>query len=283
MEIIVKKAVVRQGMTKEAVEAGFWCVLSQGLEGASAASLSATKPRRSGQGGESEILDDDVRWEILAHLGLIPRPPKEKSGASNKKPGAPDEMSGSTNAKDAAPAGDQSDPKVSLKNTIRALSPVEQEKVRAVEALLATGQRLRFLTSGQAKTTQSMGRYEKIRRLLPDAVRSAGGPGQIAWPPGAQTVAARFGDGSWAKAMQNLGVSAAPGGKRRGVSTFSEQDFHRAISAFLKSCEEPSASASYEAYVKWAKTERSQGNSVPAAQTVRQHYRSWSAALAAVR
>ncbi len=127
----------------------------------------------------------------------------------------------------------------------------------------------------------SLGRYEKERRRLASSNSRPHRPGSAAWPPGAQTIAARLGAGSWATAMRNLGVEAEGQGRPRGSGKLQEEDFFRALSDFLAVEEVAGKRATYACYSEWARTCGSDRR-VPSGSTVRQRFGTWSAALAAL-
>ena len=152
-----------------------------------------------------------------------------------------------------------------------------------LDALLAGAVRLRSEVRDGRNLAISLGRYEKARGGLAATNRVPSRPGQAAWPPGAQTVAARFGGGSWADALRALGISAEPGGRARGSGSLADHDFKAALDAFFRDCGEGGGPTTYSAYCAWVQEETDNGRRRPSGSAVRQRYSSWSGALAANR
>ena len=152
-----------------------------------------------------------------------------------------------------------------------------------LDTLLDGAVRLRNEVRDGRHLAISLGRYEKVRSGLAAANQVASRPGQAAWPPGAQTVAARLGGGAWAEALRALGVSAETGGRARGSGSLANQDFKAALDAFLQDCHGGGGPTTYSAYCAWVREERANGRHRPSGSAVRQRYSSWSGALAANR
>ncbi len=105
--------------------------------------------------------------------------------------------------------------------------------------------------------------------------------GQAAWPPGNQTVAARFGGGSWAEALGHFGVAPSGSGRTRGRNTLPDEDFTSALRAFRSHCEDTGTTLTHAGYGRWVKEERAAGRPRPAAATMRQRFGTWAGALTA--
>ena len=150
-----------------------------------------------------------------------------------------------------------------------------------LDTLLDGAVRLRNEVRDGRHLAISLGRYEKVRSGLAAANQVASRPGQAAWPPGAQTVAARLGGGAWAEALRALGVSAETGGRARGSGSLANHDFKAALAAFFHDCGEGGGPTTYSAYCAWVQEERANGRHRPSGSAVRQRYASWSGALAA--
>lgn len=106
--------------------------------------------------------------------------------------------------------------------------------------------------------------------------------GAAQWPVGSRTVSTRLGGGSWSEALTRLGmaapVSVRPGGNRR----FDEDDYLSALQDFQDACVHAGTTPSFVAYGTWCAEQRSEGHRRPAGATLRQHFGSWSQALARV-
>lgn len=121
--------------------------------------------------------------------------------------------------------------------------------------------------------------YERSRAEIAGLNTLESKPGSAAWPPGAQTVMARFGGGAWSAALAELGLPGAGQGRALGSGRLKQVDFEDAIGAFVKDCAAKGISATYAEYGRWVKGEQEAGRPRPSGSTVRQRYRSWSAAL----
>lgn len=149
-----------------------------------------------------------------------------------------------------------------------------------LESLLAGAVRARTLVAeGEKMGGVSAARYERerVQISLRNAVEAK--PGSAAWPPGVQTVMARFGEGSWSRALGVFGLSGAAQGRELGSGRLTRGDFEEAVGRFTRDCELLGRAATYAEYGRWAKEEKASGRPRPSGSTLRQRYGSWSAAL----
>lgn len=130
-------------------------------------------------------------------------------------------------------------------------------------------------------STISASEFERTRRDLIASWGAVSTKGAVLWPPASRTVAGRLGGGRWNDALRALGVRTSSQGRERGRGTFSESDFRQAVAGYLAECDRRGGRASFGGYGSWARERRAGGEAVPAAATIRQHYGSWSGALAA--
>ena len=177
------------------------------------------------------------------------------------------------------PHGEEGDGVGNVSETAR--KKIAQRYMPGLDTLLDGAVRLRNEVRDGRRLAISLGRYEKVRSGLAAANQVASRPGQAAWPPGAQTVAARLGGGSWADALRALGVSAETGGRARGSGSLANHDFKAALAAFFHDCHGGGGPTTYSAYCAWVQEERANGRHRPSGSAVRQRYASWSGALAA--
>ena len=129
----------------------------------------------------------------------------------------------------------------------------------------------------------SAAEFERARRDLLTGWGAGTSKGALVWPPTSRTVAVRLGGGSWNDALSSLGVATSARGRERGGTRFTGDTQVASVARFLQETEAAGGSASFAAYTEWARRERGAGHRVPAPATVRQHFGSWSAAVAAAR
>ena len=129
----------------------------------------------------------------------------------------------------------------------------------------------------------SAAEFERARHDLLRHWDTAAPGGTLVWPPTSRTVSVRLGGGRWNEALTSLGVATSGRGRQRGRSRLTDEAQVAALSRFLERVETSGASTSFAAYTQWARDERAADRAVPAPATVRQHFGSWSAALAAAR
>ena len=108
--------------------------------------------------------------------------------------------------------------------------------------------------------------------------------GVAAWPPTSQTLMRHLGGGSWACAVESLGLRTNSG-RSRGAGAFTDGDYRRAVADFLTAAadsdDETATSASFASYTSWARSQSVDGHKRPSGAAVRQHFGAWEAAKAA--
>lgn len=158
------------------------------------------------------------------------------------------------------------------------LDAAGQEQVAA----LVTATRAWVPGAGSAGTI-SAAEFDRARRDLLTGWGAGARSGALVWPPTSRTVAVRLGGGSWNDALSSLGVATSARGRERGGTRFTGDTQVASVARFLQETEASGGSASFAAYTDWARQQRGAGQQVPAPATVRQHFGSWSAAVAAAR
>lgn len=146
------------------------------------------------------------------------------------------------------------------------------------EDLVITGAALKREVTRGREVAISLEGYERAREEIAARNELPTRAGQAAWPPGAQTVAARLGKASWSSAMENLGIRSRGPGRPRGTGRLTEEDFMNALRAFSSECAAEGKRPTYSAYAEWVRKEKKGGRARPSGSTVRQRYLSWSAA-----
>lgn len=149
------------------------------------------------------------------------------------------------------------------------------------EELVVSGAALKREVKRGREVAVSLEAYERAREAIAARNELPTRAGQAAWPPGAQTVAARLGKSSWSAAMENMGLSSRGPGRPRGSGHLAEEDFMTALRDFNRDCEESGRRPTYSAYGEWVRKQKESGFSRPSGSTVRQRYLSWSAACEA--
>jgi hypothetical protein len=158
------------------------------------------------------------------------------------------------------------------------LDAAEQERVAA----LVVATRLWARDAGSAGTI-SAAEFERARRDLLTGWGAGAWKGALVWPPTSRTVAVRLGGGHWNDALESLGVATSARGRGRGGTRFTSTAQVGSVARFLHEAEASGGSTSFAGYTDWARRQRVAGHQVPAPATVRQHFGSWSAAVAAAR
>lgn len=169
-------------------------------------------------------------------------------------------------------------PKIARDETFEQIS---RRFTPGAEELVITGAALRREVERGRDVAISLEGYEKAREVIAAQNSLPTRAGQAAWPPGAQTVAARLGGTSWARAMETLGVRSSGPGRPRGSGRLTEEDFMDALQQFHQSCQADGSRSTYSAYCTWAREEKAAGRPRPSGSTVRQRYLSWSQACRA--
>lgn len=131
--------------------------------------------------------------------------------------------------------------------------------------------------------TISAAEFERARRDLLTGWGAGAWRGALVWPPTSRTVAVRLGGGHWNDALESLGVATSARGRGRGGTRFTSTTQVGSVARFLHEAEASGGSTSFAGYTDWARRQRVAGHQVPAPATVRQHFGSWSAAVAAAR
>lgn len=161
------------------------------------------------------------------------------------------------------------------------LDPIAKRFAPNVDELLANARALKAEVEKGRSLVVSLDEYEKARARLASRNQMPTRPGQAAWPPGAQTISARIGNGSWAEALEKLGIDVHAVGRRKGTGRLTEDDFTQALRQFVRQSATQRTKPTYAAYCQWAKEQRADGIDRPSGSTVRQRYLTWSAALQA--
>lgn len=130
--------------------------------------------------------------------------------------------------------------------------------------------------------TLSVADHDRARLEVLESLGQVSRRGTPLWPVGSRTVSARLGGGSWSAALVRLGLAAPVTVRPRGNLRFDEDDFRLVVREFLGECSRTGTGATFSAYTAWCAGQREQGREVPAGATLRQHFGSWSAALAAL-
>jgi len=127
----------------------------------------------------------------------------------------------------------------------------------------------------------SAAQYDAARSAYLDERGILAKVGVAVWPPTSQTIRSRLGGGSWARAVEALGLTANTG-RSRGGGSFSDDNYRAGVARFLEAaaddaCADVTAS-SFAAYSAWVKDERAAGRRRPSGAAIRQHFGSWEAA-----
>lgn len=127
----------------------------------------------------------------------------------------------------------------------------------------------------------SAAQYDAARSAYLDERGILAKVGVAVWPPTSQTIRSRLGGGSWARAVEALGLTANTG-RSRGGGSFSDDDYRVAVARFLEAAADDACadvtSSSFAAYSTWTKGEKAAGRRHPSGAAIRQHFGSWEVA-----
>jgi len=157
---------------------------------------------------------------------------------------------------------------------------------RGVSAL-AIQEALQFAAGGKIFARENVGttlthmKYESVRAAFIDDNTLDAGKGSMLWPPTRQTVMKRLSDNSWADSLQGMGLGKSKGGRAKGQLIYSSDDYAAAIRDFLAHCEVYKVTASYDRYGEWVITEKASHRLRPSGASVRNIFKSWTAAVQA--
>ena len=119
-------------------------------------------------------------------------------------------------------------------------------------------------------------RYDELRREILDDLGISSAQGVMPWPPTAQTVMKRLGDGYWAEALRNIGLTPDERGRERGLLRFTEDDYDNAVVDFLAQASVTGQAPTFDAYGEWVESEDRAGRRRPSDASVRLRYTSWN-------
>jgi predicted DNA-binding protein YlxM (UPF0122 family) len=119
-------------------------------------------------------------------------------------------------------------------------------------------------------------RYDEVRREILDDLGLTSAQGVMPWPPTAQTVMKRLGDGYWAEALRNIGLTPNERGRERGLLRFTEDDYDNAVVDFLAQANVTGQAATFDAYHEWVESEDRAGRRRPSDASVRLRDTSWN-------
>lgn len=149
-----------------------------------------------------------------------------------------------------------------------------QAKTRA-EILVMIATARSYAVSNETVTITKK-RYDKVRREILDELGLVSAQGVMPWPPTAQTVMKRLGDGFWAEALRNIGLTPDQRGRERGLLRFTEDEYDNAVVDFLAEANATGRPATFDAYCDWVDSEDRAGRRRPSAPAVRLRYTSWN-------
>lgn len=118
--------------------------------------------------------------------------------------------------------------------------------------------------------------YDRLRDEFIDSIPQDLQTRTFAWPPTSQTIIKRF-DGYWNEALRAIGLVPRSGRVRGGVK-YSPQDYQDAMKRYIADTRNRGVRPSFAGYSEFAKDA---SPSLPSGAAIRQHFGSWSKALAA--
>ncbi|MFF2928075.1 sigma factor-like helix-turn-helix DNA-binding protein [Streptomyces celluloflavus] len=152
---------------------------------------------------------------------------------------------------------------------------VEPTAVAEILGLIHAAQEL--VRSG-AKVGIPAARYNARRESVLEELGMESNKGSRPWPPTSQTVMKRLGEGAWAEAQIALGLTPDSRGRPKGLLLFELRDYSEAVADFLRDAQSTSSPDTYQGYASWVEAEERSGRRRPSAESVRLHYRGWTAA-----
>lgn len=121
--------------------------------------------------------------------------------------------------------------------------------------------------------------YERTRRQIWDAWGYRNTRGQRHyWPPTAQTLMRRLGDGYWSKAIEKAGAKTSLGRRRIGLR-FTENDYHNAVIEFRHLYVRQNLRPTFSAFCEHVQKLKISGRRIPSGMSVRNYFGSWNAAM----
>jgi hypothetical protein len=120
-------------------------------------------------------------------------------------------------------------------------------------------------------------KYDQLR--APTANSQRGVHGLHPWPPDSQTVMKRLGNGHWTQAMVTLGLVANERGRSKGLLRFSEESYPGALEKYVRDRRSAGATTSFDDYDLWRRREYREGRTWPSGMSIRNRFRTWSAAM----
>jgi hypothetical protein len=142
------------------------------------------------------------------------------------------------------------------------------DEVKALAVLAATAK------FSEAELSVTKNEYEAWRTQWLESFPKAE---PVPWPATSQTIIKRLGAGYWNDAVKNAGLAPHERGRSRGALIYKAVDeYVQAVASFLAEAEEHGRPTSFAEYDRWAA-----GRPVPTGASVRNTYKTWSAAKAA--
>lgn len=138
---------------------------------------------------------------------------------------------------------------------------------------------VRAALNADSSLTMTAKQYDEARAKIVDnpSAKSGENTPAFAWPPTSQTVTKRFG-GYWNDALSAAGF-AVRRGRKRGSLKFTDQDYQTAMREYVLWSRGAGKKPHFGGYSEWLEDTGNQGL-FPSGAAIRQHYGSWSQALA---
>jgi hypothetical protein len=158
---------------------------------------------------------------------------------------------------------------------------IESEDLAALASVSNSPSEVKALAARAATakhSDQSLGitkdEYDAWRRQWLDRYPKAD---SVPWPPTSQTIRKRLGGQFWNEAVKDAGLTPHTRGRSRGALIYRESnEYLLAVAEFLTDAESRQGATSFAEYERWAT-----GRAVPSPATIRNIYRTWTAAKAA--
>ncbi|NHD17739.1 MULTISPECIES: sigma factor-like helix-turn-helix DNA-binding protein [unclassified Actinopolyspora] len=135
-----------------------------------------------------------------------------------------------------------------------------------------------YLITGKEDVTLTGKLYRDYRAEILEEFGNSSRKGSSSWPPTDQTIMKRLGNGYWADAMRNIGVSPGTIGRSRGLLVFEEEDYTQAVADYLDHAALSGQVPTFDRYSNWVAAEERSGRRRPSSDSVRIRYKTWTSA-----
>jgi hypothetical protein len=149
----------------------------------------------------------------------------------------------------------------------------------AVALVLCRAASARVYARGHPEAGLTRKRYDQLRSQVLQELGLQSRKGAAPWPPTGLTVMKRLGDGYWADALSNIGLTPGGKGRARGLVRFDTQGYESAAADYIRHAAATGLAATKDRYQSWVEAEERAGRHRPSFAALRMRYGTWTAAL----